>query len=97
MIETFKNKIEKLNHELSKEQLSNIHYRSVNNFLQYFDQLKSDSIKQEVIVLLGEYFYKIEEMNYEFTKSESNEIFNYIMKIGTLYKLSFKFSGLYEA
>jgi hypothetical protein len=40
-----------LNNKLSKQQLNSIHYRSVNNFLQYFTQLKTESIKEQIIDL----------------------------------------------
>lgn len=94
MIEVFKNKMEYLTNELSKEQLSSIHYRSVNNFLQYYNQLKSDSIKEEVIVLLKEYFSEIENLNYNLSRANSSEIFRkYIMKIGTYYNDQLNFQS----
>ena len=72
--------------KLSKQQLNSIHYRSVNNFLQYFTQLKTDSIKEQIIDLLEKYFSEIERMDYELTNSQSSELFRkYIMRIGTFY------------
>ena len=80
--------------KLSKQQLNSIHYRSVNNFLQYFTQLKTVSIKEQIIDLLEKYFSEIERMDYELTNSQSSELFRkYIMRIGTFYNSQLNFQS----
>ena len=92
MVEIFQNQMKKLMNELSKEQLSKIHYGSVSNFLQYFNQLKGDSLKQEILILLENYFEKIKELNYELNKDESQMLYdNYLMKVGTYYNSELRF------
>jgi hypothetical protein len=93
MIEIFKEKINFLKATLNETQLKRIHIQSVNNFLIYFSNIKSETSQNVIINYFTGYFKEIMEKNYDLTQSESGKIYRkYISQIGTIYnsELNFK-------
>ena len=89
----YKEILGRIKSELTINELRNIHYKSVSNFLIYFKFLKGENETKIVFKLLNEYFDMLEEHQYQLTEKESKELtFDYIMQIGNhySYQLNFK-------
>ncbi len=89
----FKVKVDEINRQTSKEQKKRIHYHSLYNFIYYFNDLKKDN--EKVQMLLEEYVNLIESKNYSFTKEESVTYHkSFIAPIGMVYSRYLNFSGI---
>lgn len=88
----FVTKMKFLRLNLNKQQLRSIHFQSVSNFLEYFSSLTNQTIQNQIIKLLNDYFNDIKEKNYDLNQNESNAIFDlYIAKIGIYYNVELHF------
>lgn len=76
----------------SVEQKKLIHFRSLRNFILYYDYFKKEKNSRED--LLQEYINVIKDQNYSFSKEQSQGSFDmYIYPIGKIYSKHLNFSS----
>jgi hypothetical protein len=65
----FKQKLEEIDAATTKKQKRSIHFKSLRNFIYYYDRTKKE--KRRITTYLEEYINLLERKNYSFTKEES--------------------------
>jgi len=92
LLERFKEQQRDLKSTLPESQLIFLHYRSIDNFLYHFNEIKSELVKRKILEYLEKYFVEIKEKDYFFDNTESNYISQkYIKNIGTYYNYDLNF------
>lgn len=80
----FHQKIIEIDEHTSKEQKKNIHFKSLSNFIYYYDSTKKEKIR--ITKLLEGYINFIEKKSYSLTDEDSKEAYNeYVYPLGMQY------------
>lgn len=81
-----------IDNSTSDAQKKSIHFKSLRNFIYYYDSFKKGRVK--ATELLREYIKLIKEENYSFSKEQSKETLDlYITPIAHSYKRNLNFSS----
>ena len=91
-IEELKERFLLLDGKTSERMRRYVHYKSMRNFLNHFDEIESASAKQKIILFMDGYFNEIEAGGYIFDSYESADLAKkYILNISGYYKTDSNF------
>jgi spore coat polysaccharide biosynthesis predicted glycosyltransferase SpsG len=91
-IDLLREKEEILKNILSPKEQELIYFKSIQNFLLYFDQLKIESEKKKILEKIESYFLQIEENVFSYSISEKRQILKeFINPIAFYYIARFHF------
>jgi hypothetical protein len=77
---------------LSDKEQDLIYFKSIQNFILYFDQLRNEHERREILDLMESFFSEIEENRFSYSISEKREILNrFINPIAFYYIKRFHF------
>jgi hypothetical protein len=86
------NELEIIDANTSMEQKKLIHFKSLRNFIFYYDYFKKEKKSREN--LLEEYIKVVKDQNYSFSKEQSQAAFDmYIYPLGKIYSKHINFSS----
>ena len=88
----FSKELENIDANTSTEQKRLIHFKSLRNFIFYYDNFRKEKNTRER--MLREYFEVIEGQNYSFSEEQSKAAFDmYIFPISDIYRKHINFSA----
>jgi len=86
-IEQVKNNILNLEGTISDRMKKYIHYKSMRNFINHFDEINDERTKNRIMALMFEYFEEIKASDYDFDVYSSTDLAKkYLFDIAEVYR-----------